>query len=946
MRRRPLFSFVLGALALSAGLAAETITTAAGGGPDNLPALSANLSFPQGVAVDGAGNLYIPAASQNRVFKVAPSGTLTVLAGTGLGGYGGDGGPARDATLNGPHAVAVDAAGNVFIADRSNNRVRRVDAASGTITTVAGNGTFGFNGDNIHATTARLGSPFSVAVDGNGNLYIAEAFTNRVRRVDAATGFIRTVAVAFSFGIAVDGAGNLFIGDVSAHRVFRVDRSTGAVTTVAGNGVRATTGDGGPATAAAVESPYSVAVDGNGNLYIAQSHTGVMQAGRVRKVSGGIITTVPHGAPEAWGIAVDPGGTLYVATGNAGRIQRVDSTGVITTVAGNGRFGFSGDGFPATSAVLGFTTGVALDAAGSLHISTQGFDQRRIRKVDSETGVISTVTDALCEPSAVTFDTAGHLIVAERNCRRVRRVDPATGIVTNVAGTGGFGPPGDGGLATSANLSPEDVAVSPWGDLYVADIGGAVRRVEAGTGIITTVAAGGTPASVALDRHGSLFIGFRLGRVVRVDTGPDGVVTGAPDEVQTTVAGTGSFVSSGDGGPATAAGVGLVARLAFDTAGNLFISEEQGFRVRRVDAGADGRITGAPDEVITTVAGTGIRGFSGDGGPATTATLSQFSGGLALDRLGNLYIADSANLRVRRVEGAAPPAPETDPPVIRCDAPDGVWHAADASLSCTAHDDDYGLADPADAAFSLSTYVRAGSEVEDASTGVRVVCDTTGSCAAAGPIRGNKVDKKAPQVVIRTPHLGVGDFVTGADVAGSIYLLNQAVSADYACSDGGSGLATCTGTVPSGNHLDTTSVGLKALSVDATDNVGNASTRTASYKVTYAVTLLFDRMTAKKSGSVFSLRLQLADANGTNYSGQAAVVTATRIVRVSDHAPAELDDAGNANPDFNFRFDPALGGGGGYVFNLSTQGFSTGTYRLFFTVSDDPIEHSLDFQVK
>jgi sugar lactone lactonase YvrE len=255
--------------------------------------------------------------------------------------------------------VAVDAAGNLLIADTGNNRIRRVDGATGVITTVAGTGPTGseagsFSGDGGPAVNANLRFPSSVAVDASGNLYIADGGNHRIRRVDSVTGIITTAAGSGSFGfsgdggpatdaqlapsdIAVDASGNLFIADANNNRIRRVDGATGVITTVAGTGTAGHSGDGGPATSASLFSPRGVAVDAAGNLFFAVA---------------------------------------------SNRIRRVDAaTGIITTVAGSGASGFSGDGGPAISASLFGPAGVAVDAAGNLFIAD--FRNNRIRRVEA-----------------------------------------------------------------------------------------------------------------------------------------------------------------------------------------------------------------------------------------------------------------------------------------------------------------------------------------------------------------------------------------------------------------------------------------------------------------------------------------------------------------------------------------------------------------------------------
>ena len=392
--------------------AQDIITTVAGGGPNNLPAVSANLDEPLGVAFDAAGNLFIADEGSHRIFKVDTSGQLTVVAGIGIFGFSGDGGPATSASLASPVSVALDGAGNLFIADFSNSRIRKVDT-SGIITTVAGNGISGFSGDGGPATSASLTNPTGVALDGTGNLFIADEGNFRIRKVDT-SGIITTVAgngsSGFSgdggpatsasltnpFGVALDGTGNLFFADAGNNRIRKVDTS-GIISTVAGDGIFGFSGDGDPATSASLRDPFGVALDGAGNLFIADRFNQ-----RIRRVDAatGIITTVAGDGPtgigaggfsgdggpatsaslhEPNGVALDGSGNFFIADTLNNRIRKVDTSGIITTVAGNGSFGFSGDGGPATSASLSFPFGVALDGSGNLFIAD--FSNSRIRKV-------------------------------------------------------------------------------------------------------------------------------------------------------------------------------------------------------------------------------------------------------------------------------------------------------------------------------------------------------------------------------------------------------------------------------------------------------------------------------------------------------------------------------------------------------------------------------------
>ena len=502
---------------------AGNISTVAGiGAPgfsgDGAAATAAQLNGPIDVAVDASGNLYIADLRNNRIRKVDTAGNISTVAGNGTRGFSGDGAAATAAQLNWPTGVAVDGSGNLYIASRNNRRIRKVDASSGNISTVAGNGTWGHSGDGAAATAAQL-VPAEVAVDGSGNLYIADADNHRIRKVDS-SGNISTVAgggtdvkaiaaqLNWPTGVAVDGSGNLYIADQWNHRIRKVD-SSGNISTVAGNGTGGFSGDGAAATAAQLAFPTDVEVDGSGNLYIADS-----QNHRIRKVdTAGVITTVAGSGTAVYttgslrggysgdgaaataaqltapsGVAVDGAGNLYIADSGNGRIRKVDSAGVITTVAGNGTHGFSGDGGAAIAAQLFLPIRVAVDGAGNLYIADSG--NGRIRKVDSS-GVITTVAGngtggfsgdggaavaaRLSSPEGVALDGSGNLYIADKGNGRIRKVDASTGNISTVAGGGSWSPGlGDGGAATAASLSnPRDVGVAldGSGNLYIADRG-------------------------------------------------------------------------------------------------------------------------------------------------------------------------------------------------------------------------------------------------------------------------------------------------------------------------------------------------------------------------------------------------------------------------------------------------------------------------------------------
>ncbi len=270
-------------------------------------------------------------------------------------------------------------------------------------------------------------------------------------------------------------------------------------------------------------------------------------------------------------------------------------------------------------------------------------------------------------------------------------------------------------------------------------------------------------------------------------------------------------------------------------------------------------------------------------------------------------------------------------PSVNCGAADGLWHAADVSIACTSSDSLSTLANSADANFNLVTSVAAGTETSNASTDSRQVCDKAGNCASSSSVGGNKVDKKAPSITITSP------------TAGS-YLLNQAVAVNYSCTDGGAGVGSCTGTSPNGGLLDTSGIGAKTFTVSAVDNVGNQATPSSvNYTVGFGLDILFDHTKAHKAGSTVPIKVRLTDANGNNLSSAGTVLHAVSVVQIGSQASTMLEDAGNSNPDFDFRFDQDSAS---YVYNLQTKGYRTGTYQLNFIAGSGAVIYSVRFQVR
>jgi sugar lactone lactonase YvrE len=581
----------------------------AGGAPPPSPIGATKLAIaPVGMATDAAGNSYF--ASHNVVYELGPNGIATRIAGDSQAAYSGDGGLAIDAEFVYISAVAADRQGNLFIADFG--RIRRI-SADHTITTVAGTGTPGSSGDGPAAAAQIM--PSALTADTAGNLFFISG--TRVRKLSTA-GIVTTVAgdgssgrsgdggpaasaqLGFPDSLAVDSHGNLYIGDEANLNIRKVSQD-GIITTVAGA----------PLTGAA-----GLAFDSAGNLYVSDSNplSDGIDCSCIRKISptGSITTLAAPGVFEPRALAVGAGDNLFVAASN-GYILKLSPDGVTSVAAGTGSATFFGDGGPAISALLDSPTGVA---------------------VDGRTGIV------------YISDTFNH---------RIRAVSP-DGTITTIAGNGVPRYSGDGGPAVDAELYyPIGLAVDSHGNIYIGDHGNLRIRKISTAGIISTVVdqtvLQGSPVwSLAVDKQDSLYVPDAVhSRIFKIT--PDGVVH--------TIAGTGVFGYSGDGGPAIHAQIRISPKAALATGadGSLYFSDDDvsppapgvvpartlsSPRIRRVSA----------DGTITTVAGNGISGYSGDGGPATRAQLGSqlnFPVALATDSDGNLYVADGDNGRVRRV---------------------------------------------------------------------------------------------------------------------------------------------------------------------------------------------------------------------------------------------------------------------------------------------------------
>ncbi len=558
-------------------------------------AQTVSLRSPTALALDASGALYVAEAAANRVVRVDPNGqvlTVVTVAGNRQPGFGRDGGLAKDTPLDHPVGLAIDTAGNLYVAQDRLQRVRKIEAGTGIVTTVAGTGHRGSPGDSDAGRQARLCDPTGLALDAAGGLYVTERGCARVRRIDLQTGKITNVLGTQSKDAAplIDPVGVLALGDRVAvadagrHVVLQVDRN-GGQRVLAGTGTRGTPeGERGTAAQTALDSPFSLALDAEGAILVADM-------------------------------------------GNR-RLRRIDRSGRVDTIAGNGGLGYLGDGGPARDGVLSI--------------------------------------------DALAFDGKGQLYVADRSHHRVRRVDLAKGVIDTVAGTGMPGFSGDGGPARDAELfAPRDVAVDPQGRVWILDEW-RVRRYDPRSGDIETIAGGG-PVSMSLTRFDTRTSRLEPvaggGSVVPSDERGRGAVAGgkkAPplrlsDPVSLALGSNRLYVlhdgrfddgfdllgldlNSGTVDRIGPRRQGLGAppnfRLFVRPDGQLLRTARAQNRITRLDPRTAAEVT---------LAGTGQEGFGGDGGPANQAVLKQPRNAV-VDSKGNTYIADAGNKRIRRVD--------------------------------------------------------------------------------------------------------------------------------------------------------------------------------------------------------------------------------------------------------------------------------------------------------
>jgi sugar lactone lactonase YvrE len=644
-------------------------------GPGNI----ARFSYPGGVASDSAGNLYVADSNNNTIRKITPAGFVSTLAGL-PGATGSADGPGSAARFNNPQGIAVDGTGSIYVSDLLNQTIRKI-TPDGAVSTLAGlAGTSGSTDGT--GTGARFNGPAGITVDSAGNVYVADASNHTIRKITPA-GAVSTVAglarisgstdgtVSSALfngpaGVAVDSAGNVYVADTLNYTV-RVITPDGVVSTLAGLAGDAGSADG-PGSAARLNYPWGLIVDGIGNVFVADKFNNsirkITAAGFVSTLAG---SSVNSGSADGTGsaaqfygpqaVTADSAGNLYVADKFNCTIRKIQTGGVVSTFAGSATGGAGSTDGNGAAARFAFPSDVAVNASGIVCVAdTTNYTIRKI----TPSGLVSTLAGLagvrggddgtgsaarFSQPDGVAIDNAGNVYVADYGSHTIRKITPA-GVVSTLAGLAGNIGSTDGMGSAARFTYPEGVAVDNAGNVYVADWGNCTIRKITPSGQVTTLAGSpgvcysadgagsaahfSSPSTLAVDGTGNVYVSDTDACTIRKVTA-DGNVT--------TFAGSTNVIGSADG-TGSAARFLYPGGVAVDNAGNVYVADGNS-TIRKI----------TPTAVVTTLAGLVGRSGSADG----TGNVARFNGpgGIAVDSSGDIYVADGRNSTIR-VGGTTP----------------------------------------------------------------------------------------------------------------------------------------------------------------------------------------------------------------------------------------------------------------------------------------------------
>jgi len=645
-------------------ITAQTVST--------LTPKSVSFHTPQAITLDALGNMYVADTNNNKIRKITAAGVVSTLAGSGS--FGSANGIGTVASFNFPTGIAVDASGNVYVADSFNNKIRKITSA-GIVSTLAGSITNASGNLDGTGTAASFNSPKGVAVDASGNVYVADSFNHKIRKITPA-GLVSTFAgsgsngsadgtgilATFSSptGLAIDTSGNVYVADKGNDEIRKIT-PLGVVTTLAGAaGFQPFPGSAdGIGIAARFNYPFGVAVDASGNVYVADTDNHkirkITATGVVSTFAGsGVSSLIIDGAGvvakfnSPTGVVVDASGNLYVADSNHNVIRKITTTGMVSTFAGSGAQG-STDGTGLIS--LNAPSGVAIDALGNMYVTNT--DNYKIRKITSAGAVSSFVgsgafgsadgigtTASFKSPTGIAVDASGTVYIADTYNHKIRKIT-AAGLVSTFAGSGAQGSDDGAGAVASFN-TPSGVAVDASGNVYVADRGNNKIRKITAAGLVSTLAGSndnttgntdgtGTAASfnwpfgVAVDILGNVYVADCYNYKIRKITAA-GVVS--------TLAGSGTA--------GNADGLGTVASfvnpygITVDVSGNVYVTDIAYNVIRKITSAG---------LVSTLAGGSGVGSADGVGSAASFSTPK----GISVDVSGNLYVADTDNNVIRKI---------------------------------------------------------------------------------------------------------------------------------------------------------------------------------------------------------------------------------------------------------------------------------------------------------